>query len=465
MKMVPSIVKFSTSASLAIGRYKGNLKVSACTDSGCKSHLKGSPFKVPYDIAVIPPQGSVDTYNLSELKPLPGAKDWGTFQGNAHHTGFVPATLDVSAFNLRWRWNAPAPVQGYQIIASDIATGNGRLFISSGGGKVLRGGAVWNIIGHGHGLMSYREFDGSKVWEHSFEDAQSTSYATSTNPPAYSDNKVFLVSSRQGGADAGSMMYAFDAATGAALFKSTVSEASSSLAPTIANGVAYTAAGSWGSSGLFAFDASNGQKKSLASLAPYDNWTPSVDSGTAYVYVAGQLQIINAQTGEMEGSIADPSYSWSGYSTDGAPVIGAAGSLLAGSLSLNPLGNALVNFDTSTKSVRWQTPSGRYVNQPAYAGGEFFIANSMPLVLESRRESDGKVLWSWQPPVGEYEFVSNVVATNNLVFVSTEVATYAIDRSTHQTRWRFSASGSLAISINGILYINQGRRIAAINLH
>ena len=54
--------------------------------------------------------------------------------------------------------------------------------------------------------------------------------------------------------------------------------------------------------------------------------------------------------------------------------------------------------------------------------------------------------------------------TSNLVFVSTETGTFAIDRSTHQTVWSHEASGFLALSANAVLYIKTYTSITAINL-
>jgi hypothetical protein len=43
--------------------------------------------------------------------------------------------------------------------------------------------------------------------------------------------------------------------------------------------------------------------------------------------------------------------------------------------------------------------------------------------------------------------------TENLIFVSTNLATYGIDLSTHATVWSYPLVGKLALSQNGVLYI------------
>lgn len=80
------------------------------------------------------------------------------------------------------------------------------------------------------------------------------------------------------------------------------------------------------------------------------------------------------------------------------------------------------------------------------------------------------MLWTWQPPRSDdLSFKGNVVTTNNLVFVSTRRAVYAIDRTTHEAVWRYPYGGKLSISTNGVLYVRRGfgssgKGVAAINL-
>lgn len=134
----------------------------------------------------------------------------------------------------------------------------------------------------------------------------------------------------------------------------------------------------------------------------------------------------------------------------------------AGNLS-NPSDNAIVAFDTLAQSVRW-TSKGAYSGNPAYVDGLLFAANSASGMLEARKESDGSVNWSWTAPSGDQYFVSDVLVTKNLVFVSTDNTTYAIDRASHAAVWGYKASGKLALSANGILYIKGESTIVAINL-
>ena len=60
--------------------------------------------------------------------------------------------------------------------------------------------------------------------------------------------------------------------------------------------------------------------------------------------------------------------------------------------------------------------------------------------------------------------------TNNLLFVSvgggydSPGATFAVDLESHLTVWSYPMSGELAIGSQGVLYIVQGPKVAAINV-
>jgi outer membrane protein assembly factor BamB len=114
-------------------------------------------------------------------------------------------------------------------------------------------------------------------------------------------------------------------------------------------------------------------------------------------------------------------------------------------------------------AVRWSI-RGAYSGNPAYSGGTLFASNNSPFALEAYNEADGSKQWTWTPSAGDSQFVSDVFVTNNLVFVSTDTNTYAIDRSTHRSVWTYPASGSLALSANGVLYIKGTYSIVAVNL-
>lgn len=435
-------VRIRTSATAKPGLYTGNFTINVCSDPNCTAQLAGAPFKLPYSVEVIAPEGGVQVFDLKALSALSGAPDWGTFQGNAQHTGYVPVTLDPKAFTARWKLSAPA-VDGTQELLSTIATGGGRVYVSNGTSFRKTGAA----------LAAYNEADGKKAWSHSFEDLT----YPATNPPAYANGRVFAAA----GAQHVTAMFGFDAASGNQLFKTPMSSQwESYLAPTVFNENVYTNGGTYG--GLYSFSASTGAQNYFVDLEQYDGWTPAFDNQNMYSYMAGKLRVQEPLTGKVVATIEDPLYSWNGYDTNSAPVVGSGGIVYAGNLS-NSADNGIVAFDIVNKSVRWSAKGG-FAGNPAYADGYLFAANNVTDKLEVRKETDGTIEWSWAPPAGDAEFASDVLVTRNLVFVSTTRTTYAIDRSTHATVWSYKAGGSLALSANGILYVKGKSTILAINL-
>ena len=128
------------------------------------------------------------------------------------------------------------------------------------------------------------------------------------------------------------------------------------------------------------------------------------------------------------------------------------------------IGNTLTRFDVSAGEIVWQVP-GAYPSTPAYAEGVLYVANENPLRLEARSEEDGTLLWHWTPPhSGDEAFSSEVVLTDNLVFVSSNLSTYAIDLASHRAVWSYPQMGRLALTQNGILYIQGETWLTAINL-
>jgi len=415
--------------SLAAGHYTGSFQLNVCHDQSCTQPMLGSPVSVPFDIQV----AANPHAGLTPLTAWPGVGDWETFQRNAAHTGFVPVTLDPAVFATRWLWTAPATQMSTVTIAA------GRLYVNAG-----------------HVTYALNEFDHSVAWQHDFNvDLAGYNFNTTVNPPAVSAGRTYVTTSP----GSATWMYGFDATNGTQLFRKAFgSQAETYLAPTVDSGVVFEDGGAYG--GIYAFDANAGTELFFTQLHQFDAWTPAVDANYAYVYLGGldgiqpgELDVIDRHSGAQVAAIQDTSFVWRGQHIDAAPVLGQAGSVFAVNVG-DPYANSLVNFDTNAQSVRWHVAGG-YNGNPAYAASVVYAGNSIPLQLEARSESDGSLLWSWapQPLKSETRFIGDVLATNNLVFVSTNTTTYAISQSTHQPVWSIPVPGRLALSANGVLYV------------
>jgi hypothetical protein len=428
-------VVVQTSGSAVPGHYAGNVTVNICKDANCTAQLDGAPFKVPYVIDIVSPDGGVTMTNPSTLAPLAGAGDWSGFQANAAHTGMVPVTLNPAAFSVRWKYEVPA-VNGRQMAISDIVTGNGQLYFSTG--------PNWDANSQGHQLFALKEQDASRAWIHDFGNLRTAT----TNPPGFAGGKVLI----SAGSQESTAMFAFDARDGAQLFSTpTASQWEHYLAPVVYGGSIYSEGGSYG--GMYAFDAATGARQWFTGLNQVDGWTPAVDANYAYVYLGSQLEVLDRLTGASVSKIPGTENGWPHGLT---PLLGAQNSVIVAGSS------TLAAFDAA-KGLRWEV-AGSYHPGPAYADKLIYVFRNQSLALEARNEADGSLAWSWTPPQGAETSSNNLVVTNNLVFLSTDKTTYAIDRTTHAPVWSYPFAGKLSMSANGILYINDRSSIVAVNL-
>jgi hypothetical protein len=432
----------SVDSSVAPGTYQGQLELHVCKDLPCSAEFDGSPGRLSYTVKIMP------AANLTPLATLPGAAEWSMHQANAAHSGYVPVTLDPGLFNRRWRWLSPASTAAGSSL-SPAVTSAGLLYLSRSGYFAPAD------------LYALNESDGAVGWTYSF----GTIFAV--NPPSVGAGKVFVATS--GHQD--TFMWSFAADSGAQQSKVPFgAQWEHYYAPTIKDGAVYTNGGSYG--GLLSFSANDGSLNWFDSALPqYDQWTPAVDDNYAYGFMSNTLYAVAKSTGVNAFSIPGPSNSWNGYSVSSAPLLGSAGRVVTvDMLSTGGAVNNLVSFDVAGRTVAW-TVAGRFSREPAFANGKLYVVNGSQ--LESRPESDGALQWSWSPAETTLTpfdgLSSNVVVTDNLVFVSTASAVYAVDLVTHQAVWSYPKAGRLALSPRGVLYIvtpagTEAASVIAVNL-
>ena len=429
----------STTAPAA--HYSNQVVLNLCSDVACTMPKTPSSITVPYDVEVLSATSPWPGNHATPLAAWADAPDWQTYQGNAGHTGHVPVALDPNDFSTRLQGPTINNPGGFGANAETLTTDSSKFFIA-----------------HGTTLYALKELDATPVWQYSFGGLQ----FPSANPPAVGNGTVYIAAGQQ----SSTFMYAFNEDDGGLEFKSPMaSQWENYLAPTIGSRGVYTNAGTYG--GLYAFDFA-GQQLFFTALAQQSQWTPAVDDNYVYAYT-GTLTVVDAVTGTVQASIVDPTYNNYVYRINGSAVLGAPGSAFAAAyenafLNGGGIGNALLAFDVNGKRVAWQI-SGDYPHTPAYDSGVVYAVNNNPVRLEARAESAGSLLWSWTPPqAGDIRFDSEVLLTDTIVFVSTNLATYGIDRATHKTVWSYPLPGRLALSRNGILYIQGVGPVVAINV-
>ena len=431
----------TVSTSKAAGHYTGNVIINLCSDVACNTPQTPASVTVPYDVWILSSSSAWPGDHLTTLVQRPGP-DWNTYQGNAGHTGYVSTSVDPNDFSTRWQGPSLNNYAGYSAISQTLTTNGGKIFIA-----------------YGTSIYALKEHDASQVWTYGFNGLT----FPSVNPPAEGNGMVFIAAGQQGT----TYLYAFDEADGTLNFKSQMSSQwENYLAPTVGPNGVYTNAGTYG--GLYGFSFS-GQQLFFANQLPQQSvWTPAVDDNYVYTYT-GSLSVFDPITGARQANILDPTFNNFVYRIDGSAVLGAAGSVFAAAyenayLNGGGIGNTLLRFNVNAQNIAWQIP-GVYAMTPAYNSGVLYAANNNPLRLEARAETDGTLLWSWIPPqAGDTSFASEPLLTDSLIFVSTNLATYGIDRATHRTVWSYPLPGRLALSQSGVLYIQGVGPIVAINV-
>ena len=365
--------------------------------------------------------GVFATDTITVKRPLgdwSGAIEWTTYQGNASHTGYNPVTMDTHVFGELWTKTVSTAA------LNPVTSGDGKVFVTTSSY---------------FGIQQARALDsrtGGELWMRDFGSIHTV------NPPAYANNTVYL----QTGGHQDSFLYALDAANGSVKFQSAFgNQWSHYFAPTIVGATVYMAGGYYG--GMYAFFATNGAQRSFTSLNQYDQFTPAVGGGFVYAYTGSyqpKLTAVDTTTGLIAYEIADPGFVWDGWSMNTAPTLGGASNLLATN------GGRLISFNLQSRSIGYQVSPG-FRGQPTVANGVIYVANGAQ--VQARAEGDGSLQWSWAPPEGQP--TGPMIATKNLLLVSTAANTYAVDLASHAQVWSYPAGGHLTLSAQGILFIAQ----------
>jgi hypothetical protein len=421
------------------GNYSGEFTIKLCSDEACTTPQAVPSVKVPYALAVSAAGAAWPGDKPTPLAPWTDVPDWTGFQGNAGHTGYVPVTLNADQFALRWKIGSVNPQRTSTVQTSPATlSATGGLFYTARDNK----------------LQARRETDGSVAWTYDF----STLAYPAVNPTTVEGGVVYMAAGQQPG-----YLFGLDAVTGGVRIKAPVNFQNDAIAPVAFNGTVYSDTGTY--SGVQAISA-NGDILYRAGSGQGISGTPAVDDASLYVYANNSLYVYDRKTGVQRSRIDEVGGQTSYGAIGGAPVLGAKGTVFAASYSAASWGgaNALLKFNVEKGYIDWRM-SGAYAVTPAYADGIVYAVNKSPYRLEARAESDGALRWSWTPPVaGETLWNAEPIVTKNMVFVSTDMNTYAIDLRTHRPVWSYPLSGRLALTRSGILYIHANEALVAVSV-
>lgn len=435
------LLTFKAASNLVPGVYTGKIELSLPVTAGLYK-----TESMDYKVTVVPLAGS-----MGALQALPGVGDWEGVNGNAAHTGLVPATFDSRRFTRRWTWLGASSSRA--VVGSPVVAANGLVYVSQQSAAPVEGSSTKYVTTSTVTALS--ESDSQARW------TQSVTSDGYLGAPAVSGSKLAMAGS--------DTVYIFDALAGGAPLgvrppntNGVLLGVSLATAPTFFGGNVYTG----GNNDVSAIGAAMGQTRWSASLGlpklgNVNEWTPAVNASTVYSHAAGTLTAMNIADGTTRFSVAVPGQVLGGLNKSGlrqASVLADAGSVLL--LNQRPVAgeaadNSLSLVDVDSRAVRW-TVQGQFSTQPVVAQGVVYVGNQASQALEARQLGDGALLWRWPLDTAlDEHFGGDLIVTENLLFVGGRNNTYAIDLVSHKAVWTYRMGGSLALSRHGVLYIRQ----------
>jgi len=402
-------IALSLPTATAPGLYTGTLAVRACADSLCVQPYADTTHSIGY------------TLKVNALG------EWESLQRTSRHDGYVPVQINATRYHQAWTYQG-----AYGDRLSAVVTGGGKVYFSEGSSS---------------SVYAKRATDGLTQWRRVFSGTHSVSRV---NPPTVSDGVVYVATT--GHED--TWLYALRASDGMQSYQSQFStQWAEILNPTVRNGKVYVNAGYYGGV-VYAFNLADGAASWNASGGTYGMNTPAADDDFAYAYNGGTLNVFNAADGSLFTSIG-PNPGGVQIDYNGTPMLGSADHVLAysGASNYGPGQRQLLDYSVADQAIRWMS-TALYSHYPAVAKGVVYATSNETHTLDALDEATGRRLWSWKPSEQFFDFVGNVVVTDNVVFVSTNSRIYAVDLRRHRAIWSAPTPGTMSISADRMLLVS-----------
>ncbi len=372
-------------------------------------------------------------------------KDWATFQRDIAHSGYVPVRYDPAIFRKAWEWTDSFTAGR---IRPPAASRGKVLIVAARDGGIAYAGTAR--------LKAFETSSGSEIWSYDMGDQFHAS------GPSISNELVHVTSMRS--SSSSNPQWVFNLGSGT--FKNQMSFAAqwTDFNQPVADGNdVYVAAGYYGSV-IYGYDAEAGTQNWVTERTGGAVWggqSMALDENYAYYYSGTALDQVDRITGKIVKSIADPEYvaNTNDYAT--GPVLDGKGNvfLFSGDKRFDG-SNKIVAMSLETGSIKWRS-AAEYTTAFALADGTIYAARQDAHVLSAIDSENGNVLWSAVIP-GSDVLVGNVIATENLIFVSSASQTWAIDRKSpdHPIVWEAPTGGRLTITPDNYL-LTTGQRGAS----
>lgn len=414
-----------TAATLAVGEHATSLELRVCYDDPreCRSPVGGSPWRIPLKLTVKPAS------TLTPLAAIAGLPSWSGLNGNAAQNPHVSARFDPTAFSRRWA----RPLGQGARLAAPVAD-KGRVFVVRTGSGSRE-------------LVATSEATGELLWQRVID------IGVGLGRIAAGDGKVFWITPDGNG----QVLQMADGASGELLGKTRL-DASSEFQrePTFVDGMLYVG----NRDGLFKINAASGllewKKTSESGYGPYR--APVVDGGFIYMARYDGIDVRETHGGSLAFSLPD-------LSTN--PNSSITSLLLGKDVLIAHSDHKLQGFDLRSRTRAW-TANTDYISRSVEVNGTLYSLVDSGHVVEARAAGSGLVFWRSAALFNPRLSVGQacMLATDNLLFVSTELGTLAIDIATREVVWRYQGGGDIALSDRGVLYIaTTGGTLVAVNLH
>ncbi len=336
---------------------------------------------------------------------VPGA--WTTLGNGPGHAGRIAGSV-----------NGRVPVQAWNL----APTGSGAtLQAVIADGRLTSG--VSTYFAAGMHALTVDLASGAQLWRRDFANGYSL------NDPTVDGGTIYL---QRGNHSTDTHLWALDAATGALRWQAPFgAQWERYLAPCVTDGRIYINGGSYG--GMYGFRQSDGAQLFFSGLEQIDEWTPTVLEGRLFTHLHHRLRqhdpLTGTVTAKVQLDIGQIDFA------EAYPVVAGDGALLIRSAV------ALTCIDATTLVRRWRVfGENRYIGLPAIADGLAYIAVSGG-GIEVRSLTDG----TRQGSVTTQPLVSQPLVCDDMVLVSTQSATYCLDRASLATRWSVPVGGRLSL--------------------
>ena len=351
---------------------------------------------------------------------VPVPTQWTGDQGGGWHRGYVPVQIDVN--DIQQMWSVDALPDSDEAI-KQVTLSRDYVFLTTQTPNLWYQQAI-----------ALNRVDGSMHWQNSFPDVGFLS------APANDDDGVFYASGHHGN----SYAIGIDQDSGAVRFQTPLDvQILNQRSLTVNEDAIFGTNGFYG--GIGRIDKRTGITDWVSHQDFGDNFAPLILGDKIYGYTMdpGKIVELDLQSGASLREIIDEQFVWGSRSTDSSMIKGHGDNILFF------YGGAITSIDLFREQTKWRIALGNW-SQKSIAVGNGQIVYVLPRSIVAIDERDGNELWHWN---SERYIESDPVMTEDYVFLTTDVETYAIDIQTGASVWVYPTGGRISISDNQELYI------------